>query len=152
VNLRERTYLAYVVLLRLWIGYYLLQQGVSKYVRDFPHRDWFTRQVGNAADLNLFSWYKAFLENVVFAHQEIFGYLVMAGEILVGSCLLLGLFTRFSACVGLFMLVNYFLGPGMARGGAQFAHQQTYIVSLIVLILANPGRTLGLDGLLFRKR
>jgi len=78
--------------------------------------------------------------------------LVLAGEILVGSCLLLGLFTRFSACVGLFMIVNYFLGPGMARGGAQLAHQQTYIVSLIVLILANPGRTLGLDGLLFRKR
>jgi thiosulfate dehydrogenase [quinone] large subunit len=152
VNLKERTYLAYGVLLRLWIGYYLLQQGVNKYVRDFPQRDWFTGQFGNVADLNLFSWYKAFLENVVFAHKEMFGYLVMAGEILVGSCLLLGLFTRFSACVGLFMLVNYFLGPGMARGGAQFAHQQTYIVSLIVLILANPGRTLGLDGLLFRKR
>jgi len=152
VNLKERTYLAYVVLLRLWIGYYLLQQGVNKYLREFPHRDWFTRQIGNVGELNLFPWYKAFLENVVFHHQETFGYLVTAGEILVGCCLLLGLFTRFSACVGLFMLVNYFLGPGMARGGAQFAHQQTYIVSLIVLILANPGRTLGLDGLLFRKR
>ena len=152
MNLKERTYLAYVVLLRLWIGFYLLQQGVNKYARDFPHRDWFTRQIGNVADLNLFPWYKAFLENAVVPHQETFGYLVMAGEILVGSCLLLGLFTRFSACVGLFMLVNYFLGPGMARGGAQSAHQQTYIVSLIVLILANPGRTLGLDGLLFRKR
>jgi thiosulfate dehydrogenase [quinone] large subunit len=152
VNLKEKTYLAYIVLLRLWLGYYLLQQGVNKYLRDFPHRDWFTRQIGNVADLNLYPWYKSFLENVVLPHQELFGYLVMTGEILVGSCLLLGFFTRFSAGVGLFILVNYFLGPGMARGGAQFAHQQTYIVSLIVILLANPGGTLGLDGLLFRKR
>ncbi len=152
MNLKEKTYLGYIVPLRLWIGYYLLQQGVNKYLRDFPNREWFTRQIGNVADLNMYPWYKTFLQNVVVPHQELFGYLVMTGEILVGLCLVLGLFTRFSACVGLFMVVNYFLGPGMARGGAQFAHQQTYIASLIVILLSNPGRVLGLDGLLFRKR
>jgi uncharacterized membrane protein YphA (DoxX/SURF4 family) len=152
MNLKEKTYLGYIVPLRLWIGYYLLQQGVNKYLRDFPNREWFARQIGNVADLNMYPWYKTFLQNIVVPHQELFGYLVMTGEILVGLCLVLGLFTRFSACVGLFMVVNYFLGPGMARGGAQFAHQQTYIASLIVILLSNPGRVLGLDGLLFRKR
>ncbi|HWP57689.1 MAG TPA: DoxX family protein [Candidatus Acidoferrales bacterium] len=152
MNLKERTYLAYVVLLRLWIGYYLLQQGINKYLRDFPHRDWFQRQIGNPAELNLFGWYKGFLQNVVMPNQELFGYLVMIGEILVGACLLLGLLTRFSAAVGLFMLINYLLGPGMARGGASLAQQQTFIVSLVIILLSNPGRTLGLDGWLFRKR
>ena len=82
-------------------------------------------------------------------HQELFGYLVMIGELAVGVCLLLGLFTRFSAFVGLFMLINYYLGPGMARGGATLAQQQTFIVALAIFVLSNPGRTFGLDGLLF---
>jgi hypothetical protein len=50
------------------------------------------------------------------------------------------------------MMVNYLLGPGMARGGASLAQQQTFIVALVIFILSNPGRTLGLDGLLFKGR
>jgi uncharacterized membrane protein YphA (DoxX/SURF4 family) len=74
----------------------------------------------------------------------------MIGEIGVGVCLLLGLFTRLSAFVGMFMVINYYLGPGMARGGAMVAQQQTFIIMLAIFILANPGRTMGLDSLLFR--
>jgi thiosulfate dehydrogenase [quinone] large subunit len=98
----------------------------------------------------LYPWYKRFLVDTVVPHQELFGYLVMLGEIAVGTCLLLGFLTRLSACVGLVMLVNYYLGPGMARGGATVAQQQTFIVALIVFLLSNPGRALGLDGLIFR--
>lgn len=99
--------------------------------------------------MNLYSWYKKFLLDYVVPHHELFGYLVMTGEIAVGACLLLGLFTRFSAVVGLLMLINYFLGVGMARGGATLAQQQTFIIALAIFVLANPGRTIGLDGLLF---
>jgi uncharacterized membrane protein YphA (DoxX/SURF4 family) len=72
---------------------------------------------------------------------------VMIGEIAVGACLLLGFCTRFATAVGLFMLLNYFFGPGMARGGATLAQQQTFIALMVIFILANPGRTLGLDRL-----
>ena len=85
-------------------------------------------------------------------HSELFGYLVTFGEIAVGACLLLGLLTRFSALVGVFMVINYYLGPGMARGGAVIAQQQTFIIVLAIFVLSNPGRTLGLDGLLFGAR
>jgi hypothetical protein len=50
------------------------------------------------------------------------------------------------------MLINYYLGPGMARGGAVIAQQQTFIIVLAIFVLSNPGRTLGLDGLLFGAR
>lgn len=152
MNLKEKTYLWYIVLLRLWIGYYLLQQGIRKYQRDFPKGDWIGRQIGDVPALDLYPWYKRFLTDYVVPHSELFGYLVMIGEILVGLCLLLGLLTRFSAFVGLFMLINYFLGPGMARGGASLAQQQTFIVALVIILLSNPGRTLGLDGLIFLRR
>ena len=89
--------------------------------------------------------------DIVVPHRELFGYLVMTGEILIGLCLVLGLLTRLSSIVGIFMLLNYYFGPGMARGGAPLAQQQTFIVVLVVLILSNAGRTLCLDGLLFKK-
>ncbi len=152
MNFKERTYLWYIALLRIYIGYYLLFQGIRKYQRDFPRGNWIGREVGDVATLDLYPWYKTFLQSYVVPHSELFGDLVMAGEILVGAGLLLGLLTRFSAAVGLFMLINYYLGTGMARGGAQLAQQQTFIVSLVVILLANPGRTLGLDGLIFRGR
>src|SRR2546425_12026460 len=155
MNLKERTYLWYVVLLRLWIGYYLLQQGIRKYQRDFPHIDWIKAQIGDLDKVEIYGWYKSFLMNTVVPHRELFGYLVMSGEILVGLCLVLGLLTRFSSLVGLFMLINYFLGPGLARAAttpSSLAQQQTFIVSLLVLALSNAGRTLGLDGLLFKRR
>jgi len=50
------------------------------------------------------------------------------------------------------MLLNYYFGPGMARGGASLAQQQTFIVVLVVLIISNAGTTLGLDGMLFKRR
>ena len=152
MNLKEKTYLWYVVILRLYIGYYLLQQGIRKYLRDFPHGNWTTRQIGDLDKIDIYSWYKTFLAGYVFPHSELFGYLVMSGEILVGLCLILGLLTRFSSIVGLFMLLNYYFGPGMARGGAVIAQQQTFIVALVVIFLSNAGRTLGLDGLLFKKK
>jgi hypothetical protein len=40
----------------------------------------------------------------------------------------------------------------MARGGATMAQQQTFIAAYVVFILSSPGRTLGLDGLLFGRR
>jgi hypothetical protein len=46
-------------------------------------------------------------------------------------------------------LITSYLGPGMARGGASLVQQQTFIIALAIFALANPGRTLGLDGLLF---
>jgi len=150
MNLKERTYLWYLAVLRIYVGYYLLFQGIRKFQRDFPKGDWIGRQIGDLATLDLYPWYKNFLQSYVVPHSELFGYLVMVGEIAVGACLLLGLFTRVSALVGLFMLINYYLGPGTARGGAMIAQQQTFIILLAIFVLANPGRTLGLDGLLFR--
>lgn len=149
MNLKERTYLWYLAVLRIYVGYYLFFQGIGKFQRNFPKGDWIGRQIGDIASLDLYPWYKTFLQNYVVPHSELFGYLVMIGEIAVGVCRLLGLFTRLSAFVGMIMLSNYYLGPGTARGGAMLAQQQTFIIALAIFVLAGPGRTLGLDGLLF---
>ena len=152
LNLGEKTCLGYVVILRVYIGSYLLYQGIRKYLRDFPHSGWIERQIGKLGEVELFSWYKDFLTNVVSSNQELFGYLVMYGEILVGICLIIGLLTRFSAGLGIFMLANYMLGPGWARGASTYAQTQTFFIAMVVLFLTNPGRTLGVDGFLFKRK
>jgi thiosulfate dehydrogenase (quinone) large subunit len=149
MNLQERTYLWYLSVLRIYVGYYMLWQGIGKFQRNFPKGDWVGRQIGEIATLDLLPWYKKFLLDYVVPHQEVFGYLVMCGELAVGACLLLGFLTRFGASIGLFMLINYYLGPGMARGGVLLAQQQIFIIALAIFTLSNPGRTLGLDGLFF---
>ena len=147
----ERTSLWHVVLLRLWIGYYMLQQGINKYNRDFPNGDWIGRQIGDLNKIEIYPWYKQFLADVVAPNSALFGNLVMWGEIMVGACLILGLLARWSSIVGLFMMVNYIFGPGMARRGLAMDLQLTYAVAFLVFILSSPGRTLGLDALLRRR-
>ena len=150
MNLSERTYLWCVVLMRLWIGYYMIDQGYKKFGRDFPHGDWIGRQIGDLNKIEIYPWYKSFLADVVAPHSVLFGNLVMWGEIMVGGCLILGLLTRWSSVVGLFMMVNYVLGPGMARRGLVIDLQWTFIVAFVMFILSGPGKTLGLDGLFSR--
>lgn len=152
LNLGERTYLGYVVILRVWIGSYMLYQGIRKFERDFPHGRWLNRQIGKLDEVELFGWYKDFLANTVMPNQELFGYLVMYGEILVGLCLIVGLLTRLCSGVGMFMFANYMLGPGSARGGATLGNSETFFIAMIVFLLTNPGRTLGLDGFLFKTK
>ena len=153
--MKEITYLWYLIPLRLWIGYYLLDQGSRKFQRGFPQGDWITRQIGELDKVAIYGWYKSLLVDFVVPNRELFGNLVMWGEILVGFCLVVGLLTRFSAIIGLFMLLNYYLGPGMARGAATpsvVAQQLTFIACMVVFILSGPGRALGLDALLFRRK
>ena len=65
LNASERTYLAFLLPLRLWIGGYLLYQGIRKYLRDFPHADWIKAQIGDLDKVEVFAWYKSFLVDVV---------------------------------------------------------------------------------------
>jgi uncharacterized membrane protein YphA (DoxX/SURF4 family) len=152
MSLTERTYLWYISLLRLYVGHYFLYPGIRKYQRDFPRSDWIGRQIGTLSHVELHPWCRTFLTDSVVPHREVFGYLVIGGESFVRAGLILRLLTRVSAIIGLFLLLNYYLGPGMARGGIILAQQQIFMVSLVVIFISNAGRRLGLDGLFFSRK
>ena len=149
MNLKERTYLWYLAVIRIYAGYYLLSQGIRKFQRDFPKGDWIGRQIGDLTTVELYPWYKNLFQVYVVPHHELVGYLVMCGEIAVGTCLLIGFLTRISAIIGLFLVTNYYLSIGVPHGGAAMANQQIFIMMMAIFALANPGRTLGLDGVMF---
>ena len=82
MNLKERTYLWYIALLRIYVGYYMLQQGIRKFQRDFPRGDWVGRQIGDLTTIDLYPWYKKFLVDYVVPHQELFGNNLFCGDTL----------------------------------------------------------------------
>ena len=56
MNLREPTYLWYLSILRIYVGYYFLWQGFRKSQRSFPRGNWIDRQIGDIATLDLNPW------------------------------------------------------------------------------------------------
>ena len=53
------------------------------------------------------AWYAAFVRGVALPNAKLFGYLVAYGELLVGLALVVGLFTRFAALMGVLMNLAY---------------------------------------------
>lgn len=97
-----------------------------------------------------FAWYKAFVSAVVLPHVDIFAYLVMAGELTVAVCMLLGIATRAAALVAMLLLANYLCGKGLPVW-APASNDTADIVLAIVVFVGAAGRTLGFDRVLHER-
>ncbi len=73
------------------------------------------------------AWYASFIYEVALPNAKLFGYLVAYGELLVGLALLVGLFTRFAALMGVVMNLAY-LFAGTSSQNPQMLLAQAAIV------------------------
>lgn len=98
----------------------------------------------------LYPWIADFLNGTVVSHAAFFGWLVMAGELVAGICLLLGLFTRLG---GLAAALSAILNLMAAAGGGGDSIGQNYLLLTlgIIFMVVPVGRFLGLDAVLQRK-
>src|SRR5581483_126842 len=109
--------------------------------------DGFGRTVQPMASGNPWSFYRAFLDNVVLSHAALFSYLTLVGNVAVGVCLVVGLLTPYAALVGIFLNVNYALAAGwMTR--TDYSLNGLLIVIELLIIATAAGRTAGVDALL----
>jgi thiosulfate dehydrogenase [quinone] large subunit len=112
---------------RLWLGWEFLTAGWEKI--DEQRDIWIGDQAGLAVQQLLgFSlqmapggamaqpshpevtgWYASLIRHIFLPHADVMSYLVTFGELLVGVALILGLFTRFAAAMGLLMNLAYML-------------------------------------------
>jgi len=100
---------------------------------------------------NAHAFYRPFLESFVIPHAGKFAVLVAWGEIFVGVSIFLGLFTRFGAAVGIFMLLNYTFALGLRIWVPGL--ESLYIWSLFTFMVCSAGREMGVDQVLrSRKR
>jgi len=143
----------YLLPLRLIVGLSFLIGGQAK----IASGNWgaaFELELFDFVSLNLenaFNFYRPFLESVVIPHAGKFAVFVAWGEFLVGLSLFLGLFTRFGAAVGLFMVLNYTFALG---NGVWMPNLETlYVWSIFTLLICSAGRAMGADQVLrSRKR
>ena len=99
---------------------------------------------------NAYSFYRPFLESVVMPNAGKFAVLVAWGELLVGVSVFLGLFTRFGAAVGIFMVVNYTFAVGLGIWTPSL--ETLYIWALFTLLVCSAGRGFGADQILRSRR
>jgi thiosulfate dehydrogenase (quinone) large subunit len=107
------------------------------------------KRVAEFAAGNPIAWYKEFLEQTVLPHATLFATLQVCGEVAVGLGLILGLLTRLTALVGLFLAVNFGLATQWMSFGQQGFHV-LLVTSMLIFIAAGAGRAWGLDALLRR--
>jgi uncharacterized membrane protein YphA (DoxX/SURF4 family) len=93
--------------------------------------------------------YSDFLASIVVPHGALFAALVALGELGVTISLLLGLTTRLGAAVGILLTMNYALLNGTSLPSV--SNDRALLVGFIVVLLAAPGRVLGLDAYLARR-
>lgn len=128
--------------LRIYIGYQWVTGGYGKIVGgEFDASGFIQGAIANSTGegATVQAWWGTFLETVALPNAEIFTYMVMWGEVLVGIALILGLFTNFAALMGVTM--NFaFLFSGTVSTNAQM------VVITVFLMIAgyNAGRY-GLD-------
>jgi thiosulfate dehydrogenase (quinone) large subunit len=105
------------------------------------------KRVAEFAADNPVDWYKAFLQNTVLPHASLFATLQTYGEVVVGLGLILGLFTRLTAVIGLVLSLNYGLATQWMTFGQQGFHL-LLITSMVIFLVAGAGRAWGLDAVL----
>jgi len=108
------------------------------------------KRVAEFAAGNPIGWYKDFLEQTVLPNAALFATLQTWGEVAVGIGLTLGLATRLTALVGLYLAVNFGLATQWMSSGQQGFHV-LLVTSMIIFIGAGAGRAWGLDALLLRR-
>jgi PQQ-dependent catabolism-associated beta-propeller protein len=109
------------------------------------------KRVAEFAAGNPIGWYKDFLETVVLPHAALFATLQTIGEVAVGVGLVLGLMTRLTAAVGLFLALNFGLASQWMSFGQQGFHL-LLVTSMLIFLVTGAGRTWGLDAWLSRAR
>jgi thiosulfate dehydrogenase [quinone] large subunit len=139
---------AALVFLRLYLGFVFLLAAVPKLEGDATEalRSFLT----GVALPSGYGFYQRFASEILLPNVEVFGPLLSWSELLVGFALLVGLVTRFSASVGLILLVNYMLAKG-GWFGQPSSNDAALAAIALGLIIGAAGRTAGLDTLLARR-
>jgi uncharacterized membrane protein YphA (DoxX/SURF4 family) len=136
-------------LLRVIVGTMWWQQSLWKVP---PHYDWglihWMQEMVEHGSIQLQS---DLVRDLVLPNIAIFGPLVYAIEVAIAVSLILGLATRLGAFLGALMAINLWLGLYNAPGEWPWTYMFLVVIQLVYFI-DPPGRSLGVDALLWRRK
>jgi len=115
-----------------------------------PHYDWglihWMQEMVEHASIELQS---VLVRDLVLPNIAVFGPLVYAIEVFIAVSLILGVVTRLGAALGALMAINLWLGLYNAAGEWPWTYMFLVVIQSI-FVIDPPGRSLGIDAILWR--
>jgi len=132
--------------IRVLMGAFFLMEGIQQLVNGYIGSDKLAEKFRKADPIPPYDW---LIDHVFLKIDDPLTVLVIVGELAVGAALVLGLLTRLTALVALFMNVNFLLlnGLHLSSGGVDAA----FVVGEGLLLLFASHQALSLDELLVRR-
>lgn len=130
-------------LLRLIVGVMWWQQSLWKIPPNYDGLIYWMKQMVAHAAIPLQS---QAVEAIVLPHITLFAPVVYLAEVAIGVSLMLGLFSRLGAVLGLLMGLNLWLGLYSAPGEWPWTYFFLIVIQLM-FVIDPPGRSLGADML-----
>ncbi|WP_156290121.1 DoxX family protein [Oceanobacillus salinisoli] len=131
-----------LTVIRVYLGYTWLMGGLGKVTGGtFDASGFIQGAIAGAGGDHptVQGWWAAFLETFALPNAQVFSFLVMWGEVLVGLALILGIFTNFAALMGITM--NFaFLFSGTVSTNAQMV-----LMTVFILVAGYNAGRYGLD-------
>lgn len=130
-----------LAIIRLYLGYHWLTAGWGKITGGFDASGYLQGAVASSGGEHptVQAWWGAFLETVALPGADIFSFLVMWGEFLVGLALILGIFTNFAALMGITMNFAFIFS------GTVSTNPEMVILTAILLVAGTNAGKIGLD-------
>ncbi|WP_058306603.1 DoxX family protein [Gracilibacillus massiliensis] len=127
--------------IRVYIGYQWLVGGWGKITGGFDAEGFIQGAIGKATGDHpaVQGWWASFLETVALPGADIFTFVVMWGEFLVGIALILGVFTNFAALMGIIMNFAFLFSGTVSTNG------QMILLTLFLLVAGYNAGRFGLD-------
>ena len=141
-----------LVILRVGLGYWFLKAGYAKFPTMLESGKLASQLNAWAQKMpsDWYPWYKHILTYNIIPHTDLFVYLVVFGEIIVGIALIIGLMTRPALLAAIIMNINYHLASGYQQGAGGIINP-IFICAEVTLIFTPVGRAFGIDYFMNKK-
>lgn len=137
-----------IAVLRIYLGYYFLGLGLSHYRGEFLTQPRLAAAIMESISVkNLPGWYISLIENLVVPQWQIFAYIIVYLEFVIGISLLIGFLVRPATFIAALLTLNAVL----VTVGVTLALQQNLLAILIVLFWLGAGRCLGIDYFFYKR-
>ncbi|WP_217586321.1 DoxX family protein [Lentibacillus saliphilus] len=127
--------------IRVYIGYQWITAGWGKVTGGFDASGFMKGAIASASGEHpaVQGWWAAFLEHIALPNAELFSFMVAWGELLVGTALILGIFTNFAALMGITMNFAFLLS------GTVSVNAQMVLLTVFLIVSGYNAGRFGLD-------
>jgi thiosulfate dehydrogenase [quinone] large subunit len=138
-----------IAFLRVFLGYYYLQQALIKFRGDYLNRPRLAAQITDILpSLQAPAWYQNFLESVVIGNWQIFAFGILGLEFAIAISYIFGYVVRPMALIAFFLSINMLILSGTT--GEEL--NKTFIAIHLVMAWIGAGRCLGVDYYFFKRQ